>query len=189
LKRNNRMDLKLILSGVGGQGVLFATSILSETALALGYDVLGSETHGMSQRGGSVISHLKIGTYASPLVRQGTADVLLAFDEDEAYRTLAFLKRGGVSFINSARGDFWDEGVKGYLIKNEIAAHSYSADEVAVSLGSARSANLVLIGRALSVPGLRFEPQQIRETIERISPPRFRELNLRAFEAGLRRGQ
>jgi indolepyruvate ferredoxin oxidoreductase beta subunit len=189
LKQKNEMDLKLILSGIGGQGVLFATSIFSETALGLGHDVLGSETHGMSQRGGSVISHLKIGAYESPLVRQGTADVLVAFDEFEAYRTLAFLKRGGLCFVNSARGDFPDEGVKGYLTKNGIAAHSYPADEVALSLGSARSANLVLIGRALSIPGLPFEPEQITETIERISPPRFKELNLRAFEAGLRREQ
>ena len=187
MKRKNEMDLKLVLSGIGGQGVLFATSVFSETALALGYDVLGSETHGMSQRGGSVISHLKIGAYESPLVRQGTADVLLAFDEDEAYRTLAFLKRGGLCFVNSARGDFWDEGVKGYLTKNEITTHSYPADEVALSLGSARSANLVLVGCALSVPGLPFEPEQIRETIERIAPPRFRELNVRAFEAGFGR--
>jgi indolepyruvate ferredoxin oxidoreductase beta subunit len=157
--------------------------------MALGYDVLGSETHGMSQRGGSVISHLKIGLYESPLVRQGTADVLLAFDEDEAYRTLAFLNRGGLCFVNSARADFWDEGVKAYLAKNGIAAHSYHADEVALSLGSATSANLVLIGCALSVPGLPFQPEQIRDTIERISPHKFRELNLRAFEAGLRRDQ
>jgi len=183
------MDLKLILSGIGGQGVLFATSVFSETALALGYDVLGSETHGMSQRGGSVISHLKIGAYESPLVRQGTADVLMAFDEEEAYRTLAFLKRGGLCFVNSAVGDFWDEGVKGYLTKTGIVAHSYPADEVALSMGSARSANLVLIGSALSVTGLPFEAEQIRGTIERISPPRFRELNLGAFEAGLRRQQ
>lgn len=189
MKRKNEMDLKLILSGIGGQGVLFATSIFSETALALGWDVLGSETHGMSQRGGSVISHLKIGAYESPLVRQGTADVLLAFDEDEAYRTLGFLKRGGLCFVNSARGDFWAEGVKRYLSRSGITAHSFPADEVALSLGSARSANLVLIGNALSVPGLPFQPGQIRETIQRISPPRFRELNVRAFQAGLRREQ
>ncbi len=187
MKRNSEMDFKLILSGVGGQGVLFATSVFSETALALGYDVLGSETHGMSQRGGSVISHLKIGAYESPLVRQGTADVLLAFDEGEAYRTLAFVKRGGLCFVNSARGDFWDEGVKGYLTKNGIATHSHPADEVALGLGSARSANLVLIGYALSVPGLPFAPGEVRETIERITPPRFREPNLGAFEAGFRR--
>jgi indolepyruvate ferredoxin oxidoreductase beta subunit len=183
------VDLKLILSGVGGQGVLFATSVFSETALALGYNVLGSETHGMSQRGGSVVSHLKIGSYDSPLVRQGTGDVLLAFDEEEAYRTLTFLRRGGLCFVNSARGDFWDEGVKGYLTKYGIVARSYPADEVALTLGSPRSANLVLIGSALSAPGLRFAPEQIRQTVERITPPRFREANLKAFDAGFRREQ
>ena len=189
MKRKNETDLKLILSGVGGQGVLFATKVFSETALALGYDVLGSETHGMSQRGGSVISHLKIGTRESPLVRQGTADLLLAFDEQEAYRTLAFLKQGGLCFVNSGRGDFWDEGVKAYLAKNGIAAHSYPADGVALALGSPRSANLVLIGYALSAPDMPFDHDQIRATIERITPPRFRDANLDAFEAGYRRDQ
>jgi indolepyruvate ferredoxin oxidoreductase beta subunit len=189
LKLENETDLKLILSGVGGQGVLFATKVFSETALALGYDVIGSETHGMSQRGGSVISHLKIGAYESPLVRQGTADVLLAFDEQEAYRTLAFLKQGGLCFVNSARGDLWDEGVKGYLAQNGITAHSHPADKVALALGTPRSANLLLIGYALSVPGMPFDHDLIRATVERITPPRFRDANLEAFEAGYRRDQ
>jgi indolepyruvate ferredoxin oxidoreductase beta subunit len=189
LKRRNRVNLKLILSGVGGQGVLFATSVFSETALALGYDVLGSETHGMSQRGGSVISHLKVGSYDSPLVRQGTADMLLAFDEQEAYRTLSFVRRGGVCFVNSSRGDFWDPGVKEYMSKNDISAYSCPADQVALSLGSPRSANLVLIGRALGEPGLPFEAEDIRETIGRITPSRFKGPNLRAFDAGLGRKQ
>ncbi len=189
MKRKNDIDLNLILSGVGGQGVLFATSVFSETALALGYDVLGSETHGMSQRGGSVISHLKVGPYESPLIRRGTADVLLAFDEQEAYRTLSFVKRDGLCFVNSSRGDFWDSGVKGYLARNGIAAHSHPADDVAIRLGSPRSANLVLIGYALSMNSVPFHHDQIRETIERITPQRFKELNLEAFEAGYRREQ
>jgi indolepyruvate ferredoxin oxidoreductase beta subunit len=189
LKRKNDIDFNLILSGVGGQGVLFATSVFSETALALGYDVLGSETHGMSQRGGSVISHLKVGSYESPLVRQGTADVLLAFDEQEAYRSLSFVRRNGLCFVNSGNGDFWDTGVKGYLLKNGIAAHSFPADELALRMGSPRSANLVLIGYALSLNGVPFHHDQIRETIERITPQRFRQLNLEAFEAGYRREQ
>jgi len=181
--------LKMILAGVGGQGVLFATRIFSETALALGCDVLGSETHGMSQRGGSVISHLKIGGYESPLIRQGTADVLLSFDEDEAYRTLAFVRRGGLCFVSSPHGDFWDNGVKAYLTNNGIAAHSLAADEIALELGSPRSANLALIGYAVSVPEVRFGYDEIKATIERISPSRFKEVNLRAFEGGYGRKQ
>ena len=181
------MDAKLILAGLGGQGVLFATRVFSETALALGYDVLGSETHGMSQRGGSVISHLKLGAYDSPLVRQGTADVLFSFDEQEAYRTLAFLRRGGVCFVNGARGDFWDEGVARYMAENNITAHVYGADSVALALGSPRSANLALLGYGTSVTEAPFSHDQVRATIERITPREFREANLGAFDAGYRR--
>jgi indolepyruvate ferredoxin oxidoreductase beta subunit len=186
------MDLKLILAGVGGQGILFATRVFSETALAQGYDVLGSETHGMSQRGGSVISHLKIGPYESPLIRHGTADVLLAFDSDEVYRTLAFIGRGGLCLVNSSRRDFWDKGVKAYLAENEIAAHTFAADRIAMELGSPRSANLALIGFAVSMPDMPFGDAQggpfghdeIKATIERITPSRFKKVNLKAFEDG-----
>jgi len=181
------MDAKLILAGLGGQGVLFATRVFSETALALGYEILGSETHGMSQRGGSVISHLKLGAYDSPLVRQGTADILFAFDEQEAYRTLAFLRRGGLCFVNSARGDFWDEGVARYMAENDITAYSYGADSVGLELGSPRSANLALLGYGTSVTETPFGHDQVRATIERITPPGFREANLVAFDAGYRR--
>lgn len=198
------MNLQLILSGVGGQGILFATRIFSELALEQGYHVIGSETHGMAQRGGSVISHLKIGDYSSPLVRQGTADILLSFDRDEAYRTLGFLKRGGSCFVNSLKEDFWDPGIKGYLEKNEIRAYSFPADKVALALGAPWSANLALIGYAVRLSGLRAEPQSkphdealsapdvpftyedVRETIVRVSPSRFRDVNLQAFDTGYR---
>jgi indolepyruvate ferredoxin oxidoreductase beta subunit len=180
------MNLQLILSGVGGQGILFATRIFTTLALEQGYNVIGSETHGMAQRGGSVISHVKIGDFSSPLIRQGTADLLFAFDRDEAYRTLSFLKRGGICFVNSPKEDFWDSGIKGYLEKNEIRAYSFPADEVALALEAPRSANLALIGYALSVPNVPFTYQDIRETIVRLSPPRFRDVNLEAFDTGYR---
>ena len=180
------MNLQLILSGVGGQGILFATSIFSELALEQGYNVIGSETHGMAQRGGSVISHLKIGDYSSPLVRQGTADILLSFDRDEAYRTLGFLKKGGLCFVNSPKEDFWDPGIKGYLEKNEVRAYSFPADKVALNLGAPRSANLALIGYALSVPDVPFTYEDVKETIVQVSPPRFRDVNLQAFDTGYR---
>lgn len=181
------MNLQVILAGVGGQGILFATRIFSELALAQGYDVIGSETHGMAQRGGSVVSHLKIGDYSSPLVRQGTADILFSFDRDEAYRTLGFLKRGGLCFVNSPREDFWDAGIKAYLEENEIRAYSFPADKVALALGAPRSANLALIGYALSTPDVPFTYEDIKETIVRVSPPRFRDVNLQAFDTGYNR--
>ena len=180
------MNLQMILSGVGGQGILFATRIFTNLALEKGYNVIGSETHGMAQRGGSVVSHLKIGDYSSPLVRQGTADLLLSFDPDEAYRTLSFLKRGSLCFVNSPREDFWDPGIKSYLKKNEIRAYSFPADRVALALGVPQSANLALIGYALSAPDVPFTYEDVRETIARISPPRFRDVNLQAFDIGYR---
>lgn len=187
MKRHNEMDLKLILAGVGGQGILFAARVFSETALARGYHVLGSETHGMSQRGGSVISHLKIGPYDSPLIRHGTGDVLISFDQDEVYRTLAFVRKGGLCFVNSPRSDFWDAGVKAYLARNDIAAHAFPADKIALELGSPRSANLVLIGYAVSMPDIPLGHDEIKATIERISPSRYKAVNLKALEAGYRR--
>ena len=187
LKPKSELDTKLILAGVGGQGVLFATKVFSETALTLGHDVLGSETHGMSQRGGSVISHLKIGSYESPLVRHATADVVLAFHQHEAYRSLVFLRRGGLCFVNGPNSDSWDRGVKDYMAENAIAAYVYPADDVALEIGSPRSANLALIGYAISVPEMPFDHDQIRATIERITPSRFREANLEAFDTGYRR--
>lgn len=180
------MNLQLILSGVGGQGILFSTRIFSALALEKGYNVIGSETHGMAQRGGSVISHLKIGDHSSPLVRKGTADILLAFDRDEAYRTLGFLKKGGLCFVNSPQEGFWDPDIKGYLEKSEIRAYSFPADKVALALGAPRSANLALIGYALNVPDVPFTYEDIRETIVRVSPPRFRDVNLQAFDTGYR---
>ena len=182
------MNLKLILSGVGGQGILFSTRIFTELALEKGYNVIGSEIHGMAQRGGSVISHVKIGDYSSPLVRKGTADILFAFDQDEACRTLAFLKRGGLCFVNSSKEDFWAPAIKAYLEKNEIRAYSFPADKVALALGVPRSANLALIGYALSVPDVPFSYQDLRETIVRLSPPQFIEANLSAFDTGYRGG-
>ena len=90
-------ELKFILAGLGGQGVVFLTRLLAQTAVALGHAVMVSETHGMSQRGGSVISHLKIGGDEAPLIQRGTADVLLALEADEAVRNLPFLRRGGLA--------------------------------------------------------------------------------------------
>lgn len=95
------LELKAILSGIGGQGVVFMTRLLAQTALDLGNEVIASETHGMSQRGGSVLSHLKINGTEAPLIRNGTADLLLSLEVGEAMRSLPFLKRGGLALINS----------------------------------------------------------------------------------------
>lgn len=180
------MELKLILVGLGGQGVIFLTRLLSQTALALRQPVIVSETHGMSQRGGSVISHLKIGGSEAPLIRRGTADVLLAMEPDEAVRNLTFLRRGGTAFVNSENG--LRPEVNAHLERLNIQVFSLPASQMAVELGSAAVANVVLAGFAAAHSALSLPIETLRETVEAIAP-RGRELNLSALEAGFQAGR
>ncbi len=162
------------------------TRLLAQTAIALGYEIMVSETHGMSQRGGSVISHLKIGADQAPLIRQGTADVLLALEPDEAIRSMLYLRRGGNAFVN-AEGDL--RLPSGELLdKFARQIHTLPASRLAVGLGSAAVTNVVLVGFAAAHPVLPFPYTALKETIEsRFS--RGRELNLLALQKGYEAGQ
>ncbi|OGP65717.1 MAG: hypothetical protein A2169_05500, partial [Deltaproteobacteria bacterium RBG_13_47_9] len=135
-----KMNVQLIISGVGGQGVLLLTRIFSEMVLREGYSMIGSEDHGMSQRGGSVITYLKIGEYSSPLVKKGGADLLLSLEKNEAYKTLHFLKpssngkKGGLCFINASDPDYMDQHIRAYLKEKGIEAYVFGADQVAMEM-------------------------------------------------------
>lgn len=183
------MQLKLVIVGIGGQGVLFATRILSETAMALGHEIIGAETHGMSQRGGSVISHLKIGSRGGPLVRRGTADTLLALDPDEGYKALSFLRNGAVGFVNTGRPDFPRPEIAEHLAGRDIELHALDADSIAMELGSPALANVALIGFALAHPDFPFLLSDIEETVTRVSKERFRASNLEALARGYAAGE
>jgi len=181
----NAVELNLILAGLGGQGVIFMTRLLAQTWVALGHPVIVSETHGMSQRGGSVISHLRIGGSEAPLIQRGTADVLLALEPDEAVRNLPFLRQGGHAFVNSENG--LRPEVAGHLERLHIQLRSLPATSVAVEIGSAAIANVVLVGFAVAFPSMPLSIEALRETLGAIAP-RGRELNLQALEAGYRAG-
>ena len=183
------MQLKLVIVGIGGQGVLFATRILSETALALGHEIIGAETHGMSQRGGSVISHLKIGAQGGPLVRQGTADVFLALDPDEGYKALSFLRDGGAGFVNTGRPGYPQPDIAAHLAERNIELHVLNADAIAMELGSPALANVALIGFALAHPALPFSYADVQETLTHVSKERFRAPNLKALARGYAMGE
>jgi indolepyruvate ferredoxin oxidoreductase beta subunit len=178
---NPTEELKIIVAGLGGQGVVFLTRLLSQAAVALDQPVMVSETHGMSQRGGSVISHLKIGGSEAPLIRRGTADLLLAMEPDEAVRTLSFLRRGGIAFANTENG--LRPEVAEHLERLSIQVFSLPASRMALELGSAAVANVVLAGFAIAHPALPLSIEILQETVEAIAP-RGRELNLQALEAG-----
>lgn len=152
---------QLIISGVGGQGILFATRILAETAMRKGLPVMTSETHGMAQRGGVVISHLKVGDYSSPLVRPGRADGLLALKGENVALHRHFLRSGGWVVANALQAA---AGLDGHPV------HLLDADRLALELGNPQAVNLILLGFALAClaeAGLFCSPHEVIETVER----------------------
>ena len=181
--------VNMVVCGLGGQGILFMTRVLAEAALHRGIRILGAETHGMAQRGGSVISHLRMGEVESSLVREGTAGFLLALDKDEAYRNLPFLAPGGCLYVNARKGSFPRQEVTGYLREKGIVSRAVPAGELAMALGSPLASNLALLGFFSAFQEGPFSYPELRETIDRISPDRFKEKNFLVFDAGHERGK
>jgi indolepyruvate ferredoxin oxidoreductase beta subunit len=173
----------MVLAGVGGQGVLFATKILSETAAAKGFNILGSETHGMSQRGGSVASYLKIGDFSSPLVMKGDADFLYGFNPTETLRNLIFLRPGGVCFADAEAG-LLTPSLKSWIDKYNLVLKTIPASSISLKLDAPKSANLVLLGFSSARQESPFSYDDLLNTIIKVTPSRFQEANLRCFQAG-----
>lgn len=172
---------QLIISGVGGQGILFLTRILAETAISLGMPVMTSETHGMAQRGGVVISHLKAGEFSSPLVRPGRADGLIAMKAENVAIHRHFLRPGGWVVVNAKDAP---AGLDGHSV------HVIDADALALELGNPQSLNLILLGYALArlaASGDFFSPDQIIGTIERrlAGKGKLRDASLMALRLGM----
>ena len=190
-----KMNIQMIISGVGGQGVLLMTRIFAAFALQEGYPLIGSEDHGMSQRGGSVMTHLKIGNFDSPLVKKGSADILLSLEKNEAYKTLHYLKLsldgrdGGLCFINASDPNDMSREIMTYLKEKGIEAYVVGADQLAKEMGSPQSANIALIGFAASHPRFPFPHDKLRDAIERVTPQKFREASLKIFEKGFAEGR
>lgn len=182
------MDFNILLAGIGGQGVLFAHQLLAECAITQGLNVTGAETHGMSQRGGSVVSHLKIGNMSAPLIRQGTADLILAFDASEAYRNLSFIRGGGTVIVNYPQNDFPSEQVSKQLRNIKAGMRVLDADGIAKRLGRVSAANIALLGFASTHTGFPLSRETLRETVTRIGRPQSLETNLLAFDEGARIG-
>jgi len=176
--------LNIVLCGLGGQGILFMTKVLAEASLAKGYHVLGAETHGMAQRGGSVVSHLRIGEAESSLVRTDSANVILALEEHEGYRNLPFLKEGARMYVNARPGRFPRAEVKAYLDNRGVVYRSVPAGEIAMSLKAPMSANLALLGFYSAFENTPATHDELRATIERITPERFLKANMDVFDAG-----
>ena len=183
----------ILLVGVGGQGTILASKILTEGLVRKGYDVKMSEIHGMSQRGGSVTTHVRYGTkVASPVVPIGEADVLVAFEKVEAVRWLAYLKKSGTLVVNNfeiyslpvliGAAKYPDEVIE--KLKAEVTnIKEFNAGKIAEELGNIKAQNVVLLGalvEAMNLEDLDWE-SVIRDTV----PPKLLNLNIEAFKAGL----
>jgi indolepyruvate ferredoxin oxidoreductase beta subunit len=172
---------QLIISGVGGQGILFITRLLAETAIAKGVPVLTSETHGMAQRGGIVISHFKAGAFSSPLVRPGHADGLIALKPENVQIHRSFLRPGGWIAANAG----------GSLSPGENEEATVDADTIAMQLGNPQAVNLIVLGRALAMGRLFCAPDELDRAIrQRLQDkPTLLEEALAALAAGAGAGR
>ncbi len=181
----------IVLAGVGGQGILLAGRLIAEAALAEGFDVKESSVHGMAQRGGSVVSHVRFGIEVfSPTIEPGACDLLIGFEPTEALRNIHFLKEGGKLVCNTRRisapavsGSIgkYPPDIEAGLNKRPgtLLIDGYS---MAAKAGSPRAVNLVLLGAAarfLPVPASRFEA-----VIKKSFSGETLEINLKAFKIG-----
>ncbi len=183
----------IILCGVGGQGTVLASRLLSTAAVLRNVPVKAAETIGMAQRGGSVTSHVRIGeNVSSPLIGHGDADLLMAFEPAEAVRQLAYLKPGGTAVVSTrpiipvsatTGGPAYDlDAILGYLQDRVERLVVVDANAAASELGTARVLNVVLLGAALNAGALSMGKQDIRDAIRARLPERFHELNLKALD-------
>jgi indolepyruvate ferredoxin oxidoreductase beta subunit len=178
------MRLQIVLVGVGGGGIIFMTKVLAETALKQGLEVIGSETHGMSQRGGSVASHLKLGHFQSPLVRRGTADVLIALNPQEAFKSVDYLAEDGKCIVNAAADQFPGETLKGYVAQHRLECATLTADAIALELGAPAVANMIMLGFAAACGALPFSIDQLAKSVNLLSGERLRAANGEALRRG-----
>jgi len=186
--------MNLLITGVGGQGVVLASDIIGEAAIAAGYDVKKTDTLGMAQRGGSVVSHVRVAKEVrSPLIKEGEVDLLLAFEKLEGARWSHYLRPGGVAIVNNyeqpphtvslgqeqypADGD-----IAGILKRQTGQVYIIDGSRRAAELGNVRTLNTFMLG-GLSV----FAPLDVetwQDCISRRLPEKLRGINLTAFAAG-----
>ena len=183
----------ILIVGVGGQGTLLASVLLGNLGLFKGYDVKLSEVHGMAQRGGSVVTHVKIseGTVSSPLIEEGDADVIIAFEELEAYRWLPYLKKGGTIYVNTQKilpmpvimgKAKYPEDIIMTLEKEAGQVKAIDGLGIAEECGTVKAVNVVLLGAASK--DLPFSEKEWLKVIENNVKPKFIDINKKAFEMG-----
>lgn len=184
--------MNLFLCGVGGQGILLASEIISSACMNAGFDVKQSEVHGMAQRGGSVISHIRFGKKVySPLIEPGDADFVVSFEMLEALRYLPYMNKETKVIVNTQKilpapvaigMDTYPSEVVDQLRQRKLSIFPVDAFDIAQAIGETRAVNMVLVG-ALSA-FLSLEESAFMQAIERRIPEKIRKVNIEAFLKG-----
>ncbi len=185
-------NLSIMIVGVGGQGTLLASRVLGNVALNQGYDVKVSEVHGMSQRGGSVVTYVKMGEKVySPLVEKGEADIVIAFESLEALRWVDYLKKDGTLIVNEQEIDpmpvitgraKYPENIIKKLRDAGIRLQSIDALNIARKCGNIKAVNIVLIGLVARTTSI--DKEVWLKAIEEIVPKKVLDVNIKAFNEG-----
>lgn len=188
----NNSITNVLIVGVGGQGIILASEILASVCIASGCDVKQSEVHGMAQRGGSVVSHVRFGEKVySPTIEKGGADYILSFEILETSRFADYLTPGGTVFVNRQRIDpitvasgtsEYPEEISSLLRQNDRKIIDVNGQDIAVNAGNIRAVNVVLLG-ALS-KYLKFDKETWETCIRERVPEKSLDINLRAFNKG-----
>ena len=186
------MTKNILLVGVGGQGTILSSKILSSGLLEAGYDVKMAEIHGMSQRGGSVTTQIRYGDKVySPVIEKGTADIIVSFERSEALRWLEYLKEDGILIINEHQiqpftvtldlSEYPENLIEEYR-KKVTNFRSYNAFEKAKELGNSKVMNIMLLGSIIKYTGL--DGIDWKKVINKSVPEKFADLNIKAFNIG-----
>ncbi|NLJ67475.1 MAG: indolepyruvate oxidoreductase subunit beta [Clostridiales bacterium] len=185
-------SINILIVGVGGQGTLLTSRVLGNLASDLGYDVKVSEVHGMAQRGGSVVTHVRFGNKVySPLIEVGKADILLSFEKMEALRWVHYLKERGMVITNdqsinpmpviTGAAEYPDDILDG-LKKSTAEVININALDIAKEIGNIRVTNSVLLGVLAKYTDIDYKNWE--KALSHTVPPRTVEINLKAFDKG-----
>jgi len=188
------MKYDILIAGVGGQGTILASRLLAEAALQADFFTRTSETIGMAQRGGCVVSHVRIGDEASPIIPSKKTDLLIAFEPGEAARNLGSLSQDGVCIVNTrpvmpvtaslGNASYEVDTVYEYIKAKVPNAIFIDAYDLAEKSGSVKTVNVVLLGAAAATGNLPMSREIIEKVIAENVPKRFIELNEKAFKLG-----
>lgn len=184
----------VLIVGVGGQGILLASRLLASAAIGAGFDVKISEVHGMAQRGGSVVTHVRLGTKVhSPLVEMGTADFVVAFEKLEALRWLPYARPGATVIVNDLEipplsvilgAERYPTDITGRLAAGDRRVILLNAQEMARSAGNARCANTAIMGVLARCLDLGITEERWRAAVGDVAPRGTAEVNWKAFCLG-----